>query len=98
MRGQRDEFSTYPDLFRQAQALTTLDGKPLVVVTATIDALQGWPAAQDRLAALSSNNSHRAADVTHTALLDQQHGAQISTRAIDDVVLSVRAGSPLVTR
>jgi pimeloyl-ACP methyl ester carboxylesterase len=98
MRGQRDEFSTYPDLFRQAQALTTLDGKPLVVVTATIDALQGWPAAQDRLAALSSNSSHRAADVTHTALLDQQHGAQISTRAIDDVVLSARAGSPLATR
>jgi pimeloyl-ACP methyl ester carboxylesterase len=98
MRSQRDEFSTYPDVFRQAQALTTLDGKPLVVVTATTDALQGWPAAQDRLAALSTNSSHRAADVTHTALLDQQHGSEFSTRAIDDVVQSVRAGSPLATR
>jgi pimeloyl-ACP methyl ester carboxylesterase len=98
MRSQRDEFSTYPDVFRQAQALTTLDGKPLVVVTATTDALQGWPAAQNRLAALSTNSSHRTANVTHTALLDQQHGAQISTRAIDDVVQSVRTGSPLQTR
>ena len=98
MRSQRDELSTYHEVFRQAQALTTLGGKPLVVVTATDDALQGWPAAQDRLAALSSNSSHRAADVTHAALLDQQHGAAISARAIDDVVQSVRTDSPLVTR
>ncbi len=98
MRSQRDELSTYPDVFRQAQALTTLDGKPLVVMTATTDALQGWPAAQNRLAALSTNSSHRAADVTHTALLDQQHGSEFSTRAIDDVVRSVRTGSPLQTQ
>lgn len=98
MRSQRDELSTYHDVFRLAQAMTTLNGKPLVVVTATDDALQGWSAAQDRLAALSSNSSHRAANVTHAALLDQHHGSQISTRAIDDVVQSVRTGSPPATQ
>ncbi|HEV7649084.1 MAG TPA: alpha/beta hydrolase [Actinophytocola sp.] len=98
MRSQRDELSTYHDVFRQSQALSTLDGKPLVVVTATDDALEGWPAAQDRLAALSSNSSHRTAAVTHAALLDQQHGSQISARAIDDLVRSVRTGSPLATQ
>jgi pimeloyl-ACP methyl ester carboxylesterase len=98
MRSQRDELSTYPDVFRQAQALTTLGDKPLVTVTATNGALQGWPAAQDRLATLSSNSSHRAANVTHAALLDQHHGSQISTRAIDDVVQSVRTGSPPATQ
>jgi hypothetical protein len=31
----RDEFIAVPALFDQAQVLTTLDGKPLVVLTTT---------------------------------------------------------------
>ena len=98
LRSQRDELSTHHDVFRQAQALTTLGGKPLVVLTATVGQQSGWATAQDRLATLSSNSSHRFAHATHAALLDEQRGSVISVRAIDDVVQSVRTGSPVVTQ
>ena len=53
-----------PEVFEQAQALTTLHGRPLVVLTAseTLDTT-GWAAAQDKLAALSTNHVHRDVDV-----------------------------------
>jgi pimeloyl-ACP methyl ester carboxylesterase len=89
-RGQRDEFSRYPDVFRQAGALTTLGDRPLVVVTATRGAQPGWPTAQDRLAALSRNSSHRPADVTHESLLSHRQDSTVAVRAIEDVVRSVR--------
>jgi pimeloyl-ACP methyl ester carboxylesterase len=98
LRSQRDELSTYHEVFRQAQALTTLGGKPLVVLTATVGQQTGWAVAQDRLATLSSNSSHRFARSTHAGLLDEQRGSEISVRAIGDVVLSVRTGSPVVTQ
>jgi pimeloyl-ACP methyl ester carboxylesterase len=98
MRSQRDEFSTYHDVFTQAKALTALRGEPLVVVTATKGQQAGWSTAQDRLTALSGNSSHRHADTTHPGLLDDQDAARISVRAIDDAVQSARTGSPLVTR
>ena len=85
MRSQRDEFSTYHEVFRQAQALTTLGGKPLVVVTATDGQQTGWAIAQDRLASLSSDTSHRLAHATHAALLDGQRGSETSVRAIHDL-------------
>jgi pimeloyl-ACP methyl ester carboxylesterase len=100
LRNFRDEFSVYREVFRQAQALTTLQGKPLVVITATetLQAMRGWSGAQDRLAALSGNSSHRVADATHTGLLDDQRQSKVSVRAIDDVIHSVRTGSPPPTR
>lgn len=98
MRSQRDELSVYPDVFRQAHALTTLGAKPLVVVTAIEQMQAGWPTAQDRLAALSVNSSHRLTHATHAGLLTDPTSAQASVRAIDDVVQSVRTGSSLVTR
>jgi pimeloyl-ACP methyl ester carboxylesterase len=98
MRSQRDEWSTLPDVFNQAQALTNLGDKPLVVVTATDEQPSGWFTAQNRLTTLSSNTSHRFAHLTHSALLDEEHGARISVRAIDDVVKSLRTASPLATQ
>jgi pimeloyl-ACP methyl ester carboxylesterase len=100
LRTMRDEHSVYHDVFRQAQALSTLDGKPLVVVTATENAQQtkGWSEAQNRLAALSSNSQHRIADATHVGLLDDERASGISVRAIDDVVQSIRTGAPVMPR
>jgi pimeloyl-ACP methyl ester carboxylesterase len=97
MRNGRDELSVYPDVFAQARALTTLGAKPLVVVTATEGQQAGWFTAQDRLAALSGNSSHRFAHATHESLLPDQHAAESAVRAIDDVMQSVRSASPLVT-
>ena len=60
-RNQRDEVSVIPEVFHQAQALTTLGNRPLAVLTASATATgtKGWVGAQDQLAALSPNSVHR---------------------------------------
>ena len=89
-RGWRNtaaEYATLPALLTQAQSLSTLGGKPLVVLTATEHVTDPtWAAAHNRMAALSTNSSHRAADASHTGPLDEEHGADLSASAIDDVV------------
>ena len=99
-RNMRDEQSQLRDVFAQAQALTTFDPKPLAVVTAreNADGTTGWAAAQDRMAALSTNSSHWVADTTHVGLLDDTAGSSDSVRAITAVVTAVRTGAPLATR
>jgi pimeloyl-ACP methyl ester carboxylesterase len=98
-RNVRDEQSVIPQLFKQAQALTTFHAKPLAVVTAS-ESLKtgGWAGAQQQLAALSTNRIHRVSDSTHTGLLEAQHGSADSVRAINDVIASVRTGYHLNTR
>jgi pimeloyl-ACP methyl ester carboxylesterase len=97
MRNMRDEQSMYPTVFEQAKALTSLDGKPLVVVTATesIDQHKEWTDLQDRLAALSTNSQHRVADATHQGLIEDAVSYQASVDAILDVVQSVRTHQPV---
>ena len=91
-----DESAAMPALFSQAQALTTLGSTPLVVLTAAgHDSDPGWSVAQDRMAALSTNHSHRTADATHAALLDEEKGAEASALAIDAAVQAARTGAPL---
>ena len=85
-----------PALLSQAQRLSTLGDTPLMVLTAAgheSDAV--WNAAQDRMAALSTNSSHRTVDATHAGLLDEGAGAQQSSHAIDDVVRAARTGAEL---
>ncbi len=98
-RNMRDEQSQLRNVFTQAQALTTLDPKPLAVVTAreNADGTKGWAAAQDRMAALSTNSTHWTADTTHVGLLDDADGSTDSVRAITAVVTAVRTGAA-VTR
>src|SRR4051812_21164089 len=59
LRNVRDEQSVLRDVFAQAQALTTLEDKPLVVLTASenLHEMPGWGAAQDRLAAPLTNTT-----------------------------------------
>jgi pimeloyl-ACP methyl ester carboxylesterase len=99
MRNMRDEQSMYPTVFEQAKALTSLDSKPLVVVTATesIQKHEEWVDLQDRLADLSTNSDHRIADATHAGLIDDGASFEPSVRAIVDVVESVRTGHPVPT-
>jgi pimeloyl-ACP methyl ester carboxylesterase len=92
----RDEQAALPTAMRQAQALTTLGDKPLVVLT-SLDELThtpGWGTAQDQLATLSSDSSHSVIDVTHAAMLDNPGSAATAARAIADVVDAVRAHAP----
>lgn len=95
-RSFRDDFATMPGLFAEAQKLTTLGDKPLVVLTATGEVqADGFTEAHDRMAALSTNSSHRFTDTTHAGVLDDERGADAATRAIADVVRSIRTGSDL---
>jgi pimeloyl-ACP methyl ester carboxylesterase len=96
----RDEQSQLRHVFTQAQALTTFDPKPLAVVTAraNVNSTKGWAAAQDRMAALSTNSLHWTADTTHVGLLDDTNGSKESVRAITTVVAAVRAGTALSGR
>ena len=87
-----------PEVFEQAQSLTTLHGLPLAVLTAS-ETLEtsGWAAAQDKLASLSANRVHRDVDSTHAGLVEDEHGSSESVRAIAEVVSAVRTGTPLAT-
>ncbi|NYJ07045.1 pimeloyl-ACP methyl ester carboxylesterase [Geodermatophilus daqingensis] len=94
-----DEIGTMPALMDDARRLSSLGSTPMVVLTAEGHASDAvWNAAQDRMAALSTNSSHRTADAGHGGLLDEGLGAQQSTSAIDDVVRAVRGGMTLAPR
>jgi pimeloyl-ACP methyl ester carboxylesterase len=94
-RGARDEIIALPDALQQAQALTSLDPRPLIVVSAGTGLQEGWSAAQEQMAALSTNSLYRVIPTaTHTSLISGADAAE-SSRAILDVVASVRAGTPL---
>ena len=95
-RNTVDDTATMPALLSQAQALSTLGSTPLVVLTAAgPHADQVWADAQNRMAALSTNSSHRQTDAPHAGLLDEEDGAAVSVQAIDDTVQAVRTGKNL---
>jgi pimeloyl-ACP methyl ester carboxylesterase len=96
-RNGRDEVAMLPDVFAQAQALTTLHRLPLAVLTAreSLDGTDGWAKAQDRLAALSTNTVHQVVDSTHSGLLEDPGPAKQSATAIIRVVNAVRTATHL---
>jgi hypothetical protein len=65
-RSLRDEFEELPTSLAQARSFQSLGNRPLVVVTATQDALAGWLPLQDRMATLSTNSSHRVVPIRMT--------------------------------
>jgi pimeloyl-ACP methyl ester carboxylesterase len=81
----------------QAASLRDFADKPLVVLTAGSGSDAAWLAAQDDLASLSTNSAHRVIDgATHNDLVRDEEAAAATTRAILDVVSSVRSAGPLV--
>ncbi len=96
LRNGRDEISIVPTLFEQSQALTSLDGRPLAVLTASASLEgEGWREAQDRLAQLSDNRLTRTVQSSHAGLVTDAPVAVESAAAITAVVASVRTGQPL---
>ena len=91
-----DEYAVAGRSASEAGELTSLDGKPLFVLTAGLGQESGWFAAQDKLATLSTNSVHQTTQgATHAALLEDEHYAAVSGRAINAVVRSVRSSTPL---
>ncbi len=92
-RSLRDEFSELRTAMRQAAQLTSLGDRPLVIVTAQKGAQDGWAAAQDDLATLSTNVEHRELpDATHGMVVEDERTAAVATDAIADAVEAVRSG------
>jgi pimeloyl-ACP methyl ester carboxylesterase len=80
-----------PAQLSRAAKLTSLGDRPLGVVTAGKDSQPGWAALQNDLAALSTHSFHRTvAGSTHQSLIDDEHDAAASGRAIRDIVVAVR--------
>jgi len=95
-RSTRDEFSKIRTSLNEAQSLTSLGNKPLLVVTAEKGAQGGWIAAQNKIAALSTNSRHELLrNATHDMLVSDEDTAAVSSRAIDEVVRSVHNNTPI---
>ena len=95
-RAQRDEFAGIPAALTQAQSLQSLGNKPLIVVTAPMDAQKGWLVLQAEMTKLSTNSVQRVIlNATHASLISNQTDASASSKAILDVVTAVRTAQPL---
>jgi pimeloyl-ACP methyl ester carboxylesterase len=96
MAGFLDEFGVANRSEAEAGTLRTLDAKPLIVLTATVDNSKGWMADQDKIVTLSTNSVHRVEPgATHASFVDDPAHAAAVTRAIHDVVVSLRTGANL---
>jgi pimeloyl-ACP methyl ester carboxylesterase len=94
--GFRDDVAEIPAALKQARALKSLGGVPLIVVTAPEGQQAGWASGQDELATLSTNSVHRIVPgATHDSLVDDRADAAQSSRAIRDVVRATRTGEPI---
>ena len=81
----------------QAATLESFADKPLVVLEAGTGSAPDWPAKQEAMAALSTNNAHRVVDgATHASLISDEGDAAVTTQAVLDVVRAVRNAAPLV--
>jgi pimeloyl-ACP methyl ester carboxylesterase len=91
-RGYRDDAVGLKAALTQAQALTSLGDKPLIVVTAVEDAHAGWMPLQEKMAGLSTNSVQRVIqDASHASLIEDEGDSSISIQAILDVVAAVRS-------
>jgi pimeloyl-ACP methyl ester carboxylesterase len=95
--GWIDEFVQANASGAEAAMLTDFGDKPLVVLTAGAETDATHDAAQNKLTTLSTNSSHRVVEgASHIGLITDEQYAKATTRAILDVVSSVRNNQPLV--
>lgn len=95
-RSLRDEFAQLPMALEQAGAVKSLGDLPLIVVTAVREAQAGWLPLQDEMAGLSTNSLHQVLpNATHSSLIEDEHDAGASSRAIRQVVEAARTGRAL---
>ena len=84
---------------QQASALTSLNGKPLIVLTADEGITDDqWQSKQDHMAALSTNSLHRHANATTLRSSTTKPTLAVASQAIHDVVVAVRTSGPLAPR
>jgi pimeloyl-ACP methyl ester carboxylesterase len=96
MSGTLAEYGVARRSGAEAGTLTSLGARPLIVLTATVGNAKGWVADQNAMVRLSTNSVHRfERGAAHVSFVDDPDHAAAVTRAIHDVVVSVRTGVPL---
>lgn len=96
LRSTIDEYAQTGSSTEAAAALRDFGDKPLVVLTAGSESSADWFADQDALATLSTNTHHRVIEgIAHQGLIVDEEGAAAATRAILEVVSSIRTALPL---
>jgi pimeloyl-ACP methyl ester carboxylesterase len=91
LRSTIDEYLRANSSTEEAASLRDFADKPLVVLTASIGNLPGWSEDQDALATLSTDSVHLVVNGTdHAGMIKAGNGAAATTRAILDVVGSIR--------
>ena len=96
MSGVLDEYGVANRSVPEAGRLRSLDAKPLIVLTAERGNSKGWMADQNKTVTLSTNSLHRVVPgATHASFVENPDHAAAVTRAIHDVVVSVRTEAPL---
>ncbi|GEL97311.1 alpha/beta hydrolase [Cellulomonas terrae] len=96
VRSTIEEYGQGGSSTREAASLRDFAGKPLVVLTAGVGHDPGESAAHEALATLSTGSVHRVIDgVDHMGMIVDEDGAAATTRAILDVVASIRTAVPL---
>ncbi|MEP6697632.1 MAG: hypothetical protein ABJA34_12265, partial [Pseudonocardiales bacterium] len=91
--GWVDEFVQANASAAEAAMLTDFGDKPLVVLTAGAETDATHDAAQNRLATLSTESSHRVIDgASHEGLISDEQYSKATTRAVLDVIASLRSG------
>jgi pimeloyl-ACP methyl ester carboxylesterase len=97
LRSTIDEYVQANASMKEAASLRDFGDKPLVVLTAGVGGDADLLAAHDRVAATSTNSAHRVINgADHEALIVDRHYSVATTKAILDVVSSVRNAGPLV--
>ncbi|HEU4909385.1 MAG TPA: hypothetical protein VFT17_11000, partial [Propionibacteriaceae bacterium] len=91
VRSTIEEYVQASASMEQAASLRDFADNPLIVLTAGSGHGAAWFAAQNDMATLSTNSVHRVIDATHQSLIAHKEGAAATTRAILDVVASVRS-------
>lgn len=96
LRSTIDEYLYANASMQEAGLLDDLASKPLVVLTAGVGTATTLSAAHEDLAGLSTNGVNRVIDgADHQALIAEKEGAAQTTRAILDVMSSLKTASPL---
>lgn len=91
LRSTIDEYLRTSSHTAEAASLRDFADKPLVVLTAGNGSPADWFADQDALATLSTDSVHRVIDGTdHAGMIEAGKGSAATTRAILDVVSSIR--------
>jgi len=96
LRSFLDEFVQANSSEAEAAAFTNFGAKPLIVLTAGSGSDAGFIASHDRIAAMSTNSTHRIiAGASHEELIADQHKSTATSQAILDVISAIRNGSPV---